>query len=241
MLELDRVCAGYGDTQILFDVSFDVRQGESVALLGRNGMGKTTSLLAIMGLNRARRGTIRFKGQDITQMLPFRIARAGIGYSPEGRRLFATLTVLQNLRIPFVNKHADRSAWESELKKVYALFPKLEERAGQVAGSLSGGEQQMVAIARSMIAGDELLLLDEPTEGIAPQIVEQIIAAIGELKRQGRTVLIVEQNPHAAFAFADRAYILEKGRVVHAESTAALAQSPAVLARYLGVAAEEAA
>jgi len=241
MLVLDRVCAGYGDTQVLFDVAFEIRRGESVALLGRNGMGKTTCLLAIMGVNPATAGMIRFKDQDITRAAPFRIARAGIAYSPEGRHLFATLTVLQNLRIPFINKRSDRNAWPDALANVYALFPRLEERASQIAGSLSGGEQQMVAIARAMIAGDELLLLDEPTEGISPKIVEQIIAAIGELKRQGRTLLIVEQNPHAAFAFADRAYVLEKGRVVLAESTRTLASSPDLLARYLGVAAEEAA
>jgi branched-chain amino acid transport system ATP-binding protein len=238
MLVLERVCAGYGDTQVLFDVSLEVRRGESVALLGRNGMGKTTCLLAIMGLNPPRSGAIRFRDRAIAGQAPFRIARMGVGYVPEGRHLFSTLTVLQNLRIPFVNKRSDKRGFNEELDKVFALFPRLRERSEQRAGSLSGGEQQMVALGRAMVGGDELLLLDEPTEGIAPAIVEEIVQAIGVLKREGKTLLVVEQNPHTAFAVSDRAYVMQKGQIALAEATAVLARSPDLLTRYLGVAAD---
>jgi branched-chain amino acid transport system ATP-binding protein len=235
MLTLDGVGAGYGDTTVLRDVTMEVRAGEAVALLGRNGMGKTTTLRAIMGLNPARAGRITFKGREVTRLPPFEIARRGIGYAPEGRQLFAPLTVLQNLRIPFVNKHPDRTQWTAQLERVFRLFPALRERGGQQAGSLSGGEQQMVAIARALVGGDELVVLDEPTEGLAPTLVKTIVEAIRVLRAQGLTVLIVEQNVHTAFAVADRAYVLEKGRIVLERSTADLAREPDVLQRYLGV------
>ena len=235
MLTLDGVEAGYGDTTVLRDVSLEVRAGEAVALLGRNGMGKTTTLSAIMGLNPARAGRITFKGRDVTRLLPFEIARCGIGYAPEGRRLFAPLTVLQNLRIPFVNKHPDRTQWAAQCERVFQLFPALRARGGQLAGSLSGGEQQMVAIARALVGGDELVVLDEPTEGLAPTVVKTIVDAIRVLRAQGLTLLIVEQNVHTAFAVADRAYVLEKGHIVLERSTTQLAREPDVLQRYLGV------
>jgi branched-chain amino acid transport system ATP-binding protein len=238
MLALARVEAGYGDALVLWDVSFEVERGEAVALLGRNGMGKTTALLAIMGLNPARGGRITFKGEDITELPPFEIARRGIGYAPEGRRLFAPLSLLQNLRIPFVNKHPDRSQWAAQLDRVFTLFPALAARRTQPAGSLSGGEQQMLAIARALIGGDELLVLDEPTEGLAPTVVEAIVEALRALKREGLTVLIVEQNVRTAFAVADRAYVLEKGRICASGRTADLARDPELLERYLGVAGE---
>jgi branched-chain amino acid transport system ATP-binding protein len=238
MLALSDVSAGYGDTAVLSGVSLKVDDGEAVALLGRNGMGKTTCLLAIMGLNPARAGSIRFNGSEIRGLRPFEIARLGIGYAPEGRKLFATLTVLQNLRIPFVNKHPDRSKWDAELARVFALFPRLRERTRQLAGSLSGGEQQMLAIGRAMIGGDRFLVLDEPTEGIAPAVVDAIIEAIAALKRDGRTLLLVEQNAHTALAIADRAYVLEKGRVVLGGPAAELHADAALLERYLGVAGE---
>jgi branched-chain amino acid transport system ATP-binding protein len=235
MMTLERVAAGYGDTTVLWDVSMEVRPGEAVALLGRNGMGKTTTLRAIMGLNPAREGRITFKGRDITHLAPFAIARSGIGYAPEGRQLFAPLTVVQNLRIPFVNKHPDRTQWPAQLDRVFRLFPVLRERRRQLAGSLSGGEQQMVAIARALVGGDELLVLDEPTEGLAPTVVAAIVEAIRTLKAQGQTVLLVEQNAHTAFAVADRAYVLEKGRIALERATAELREDPVVLQRYLGV------
>jgi branched-chain amino acid transport system ATP-binding protein len=237
MLGLESVVSGYGDTTVLWDVSVEVGRREAVALLGRNGMGKTTTLLAVMGLNPARRGRIRFKGEDITGLRPFEIARRGIGYAPEGRQLFAPLTVLQNLRIPFVNKHADRRHWAPRLERTFELFPLLAARRHQAAGSLSGGEQQMLAIARALIGGDELLLLDEPTEGLAPTVVAAIVEALQKLKREGVTILLVEQNVHHAFAIADRAYVIEKGRISLAGSTAELAGDVELLQRHVGVTA----
>lgn len=235
MLQIDDLWSGYGDNTVLSGVSLTVNAGKAVALLGRNGMGKTTCLLAVMGLNPARRGEIRFEGRPISSLAPYDIARLGIGYSPEGRRLFAPLTVLQNLRIPFVNKHPDKSQWAAQLKAVFDLFPALEGRSRQKAGSLSGGEQQMVAIARTIIGGDKLLVLDEPTEGLAPLVIDTIIEAIRKLKSLGKTVLLVEQNAARAFEVADRAYILEKGKVVANGSTAQLTADRGMLDRYLGI------
>jgi branched-chain amino acid transport system ATP-binding protein len=237
MLTLRGVTGGYGDTTVLWDVSLEVQRGEAVALLGRNGMGKTTTLLAIMGLNPARGGSVVFKDTDITRLRPFQIARLGIGYAPEGRQLFAPLTVVQNLRIPFVNKAHDRHGWDGALQRVFELFPRLAERRHQEAGSLSGGEQQMLAIARTLVGGDEFLLLDEPTEGLAPTVVQTIVEALVTLKAQGYTVLLVEQNVHTAFAVADRAYVLEKGRVTLATTTADLRRDRVTLEQRLGVGA----
>ena len=237
MLAVEHLTGGYGDSTVLWDVSFDVPAGSAVALLGKNGMGKTTTLLAVMGLNPARGGRIRFKGRDITRLPPFRIARLGIGYAPEGRQLFAPLTVVQNLRIPFVNKQPDRARWTAELDRVFALFPRLAERRTQKAGTLSGGEQQMLAIARALIGGDELLILDEPTEGLAPTVVEAIVSALRTLKQQAHTVLLVEQNVHTALAVADHVYVLEKGRVSASGRAAELAADRTLLERHLGVSA----
>ena len=239
MLVLDRVSGGYGDTSVLWEVSMEIRAGEAVALLGRNGMGKTTTLLAIMGLNPARRGAVRFRDRDITRLPPFAIARLGIGYAPEGRQLFAPLTVVQNLRIPFANKQSDRGQWPVQLERVFSLFPPLADRRQQAAGSLSGGEQQMLAIARALVGGDALLVLDEPTEGLAPAVVETIVEVLRRLKREGQTVLLVEQNVHTALAVADRAYVLEKGRIAAARAIADLRGDAALLERHLGVAAPD--
>jgi branched-chain amino acid transport system ATP-binding protein len=238
MLTLEHVAAGYGDTTVLWDVSLEVHRGEAVALLGRNGMGKTTTLLTTLGLCPARAGRVTFKGTDITRWPPFAIARLGVGYAPEGRQLFAPLTVVQNLRIPFVNKHPDRRRWPAQLERVFTLFPALRERRGQLAGSLSGGEQQMLAIGRALVGGDEFLVLDEPTEGLAPTVVSAIVEAILTLKAQGITVLLVEQNAHTAFAVADRAYVLEKGRIALERPAADLARDRGALQRYLGVDAD---
>jgi branched-chain amino acid transport system ATP-binding protein len=235
MLRLEHVRCDYGDTTVLWDLSFEVGRREAVALLGRNGMGKTTTLLAVMGLNPARSGRIVFKGEDITQLRPFEIARRGIGYAPEGRQLFAPLTVLQNLRIPFVNKHADPRQWSAQLGRTFELFPALAPRRHQAAGSLSGGEQQMLAIARALIGGDEFLLLDEPTEGLAPTVVTAIVEALQRLKSEGVTILLVEQNVHHAFAIADRAYVIEKGRISLSGSSADLERDVERLQRHVGV------
>jgi branched-chain amino acid transport system ATP-binding protein len=235
ILSLQSVRAGYGDTTVLWDLSLDVRRGEAVAVLGRNGMGKTTMLLAIMGLNPARGGRIVFKDEDITRLRPFEIARRGIGYAPEGRQLFAPLTVLQNLRIPFVNKYPDRRQWTAQLDRIFTLFPALASRRHQTAGSLSGGEQQMLAIARALIGGDDVLLLDEPTEGLAPTVVATIVEALRTLKRDGVTILLVEQNVHHALAIADRAYVIEKGRISLSASTSELKRDLELLQRHVGV------
>lgn len=235
MLQLEHVTAGYGDAIVIDDVSLEVRRGEAVALLGRNGMGKTTTLRTITGLHRRQRGRISFKGEEISQMPPYAIARRGIGYVPEGRQLFGPLTVEQNLRIPFVNKQRDRSRWASQLGRMYELFPVLRERRNQAAGSLSGGEQQMVAIARALIGNDELIILDEPTEGLAPAVVEAIVGALKRLKADGLTILLVEQNTHAAITISDRAYVLEKGKIATEQPVAALKQDAKLLQRFLGV------
>jgi branched-chain amino acid transport system ATP-binding protein len=238
MLSLRNVEAGYADTPVLWDVSLEVQQGEVVALLGRNGMGKTTTLLAIMGLNPARRGSITFRGEEISRLRSFEIARRGIGYAPEGRQLFAPLTVVQNLRIPFVNKHSERSQWAAQLDRVFDLFPALAARRRQQAGSLSGGEQQMLSIARALVGGDEFLVLDEPTEGLAPTVVAVIVDALQKLKRQGVTVLLVEQNVLTALGVADRAYVIEKGRISLSGRTAELRRDAELVERYLGVGVE---
>ena len=235
MLRLDAVKAGYGDSTILWDLSLEVGANEAVALLGRNGMGKTTTLRAILGLTTLRSGRISFEGTDLEGLRTFEIARRGIGYAPEGRRLFATLSVEENLRVPFASKHPDRRQWRAQRDRVFALFPALEDRRQQTAGSLSGGEQQMLAIARAMIGGDRLLLLDEPTEGLAPAVVSNIIAALNTLKRDGISVLLVEQNVQTALAVADRAYVLEKGRTTLSATAAQFAQDRSLLDRYLGV------
>lgn len=237
MLELSDVRSGYGDTTVLWGLSLKVARGEVVALVGRNGMGKTTTLRTIIGLTLARAGSIIFKGSEIRGLPPFEIARRGIGYSPEGRQLFGPLTVIQNLRIPFVNKEPDRSRWESQLARVFDLFPVLAERRRQRAGSLSGGEQQMLAIARTLIGGDDCLLLDEPTEGLAPKIVDSILETLRRLRHEGLTVLLVEQDVGRAFAVADRAYILEKGQIAASGAIMSLKQQPGLLERYLGVGA----
>ena len=235
MLRLDGVTASYGDVPVLRDVSIEVRTGEAVALLGRNGMGKTTTIRTIMGLTRIGGGRVIVDGRDVTRLPPFEIARLGVGYAPEGRQLFGPLTVLENLRIPFVNKQADRSRWPTQLARVFDLFPVLAERRGQQAGSLSGGEQQMLAIARAMVGGDRCLVLDEPTEGLAPAVVTTIISVLKRLKADGLTVLLVEQNVRSALAVADRAYLIEKGRIDLSASTAELKSNRDLLDRCLGV------
>ncbi len=234
MLRLDALTAGYGDSTILWDLSLEVGAGEVVAMLGRNGMGKTTTLRTILGLTTIRSGRISFAGTDLNGLRTFEIARRGIGYAPEGRRLFATLSVEENLRIPFVSKHPDRRQWRSQCDRVFALFPQLRDRRRQSAGSLSGGEQQMLAIARAMIGGDRLLLLDEPTEGLAPGVVSSIVAALKALKRDGIAVLLVEQNVQTALAVADRVYVLEKGRTTLSATTVELTRDRSVLQRCLG-------
>ena len=233
MLELHGVTAGYGDTTVLWDVSLRVGRGEAVALLGRNGMGKTTTLRAIMGLNPARGGRIVFKDTDVTRLPPFEIARLGIGYAPEGAQLFAPLTVLQNLRIPFVNKQRDRARWPGQLERVFQLFPRLAERRSQKAGTMSGGEQQMCAMGRALMARPKLLMLDEPSLGLAPIFVERIFDIVREINKQGTSVLLVEQNALMALDTAHRGYVLETGKIALADDAKALRHNDEVRKTYL--------
>lgn len=219
MLILQEVHTYYGDSHVLQGLSLHVNRGECVALLGTNGMGKTTTLRTVMGLAPAKLGVIRFNGDDVTSLAPFKIARLGLGYVPEDRGLFASLSVIENLSVPFLNlqgKH--RKPWSDIEESIYSLFPLLGKRKRQLAGSLSGGEQQMLATARALISGHRMILLDEPTEGLAPIVVENLVKALLKLKGEGHTILLVEQNVKAAMDLADRGYILQKGRIIHEDS-----------------------
>src|SRR5919201_5512831 len=209
------VHAGYGATPILFGVSLDVRAGEAVALLGKNGMGKTTLMKTAMGFLRPSRGHIEFEGQRVTGRSPHEIARLGIGFVPENRRIFPGLTVRENLELG-LSAVADRSSAirRQRLDDVFRHFPRLRERIDQPGKTLSGGEQQMLAIARVMMAGARIILMDEPTQGLAPALVRGIREMIGELKRLGVTVLLVEQNARMALNVCDRGYVMEKGVIV---------------------------
>ena len=236
MLALAGIHTYYGESHILQGISLHVDEGECVALLGPNGMGKTTTLRTIMGLTPARSGSVKFKVQDITHLRPFQIARLGIGYVPEDRGLFTELTVLENLRVPFLNlKRRNHQRWKEIEDRIYHLFPVLRERKTQMAGTLSGGEQQMLSTARGLISGEEMVLLDEPTEGLAPVIVQNIIGAFEKIKEQRHTMLLVEQNIHTAMRVADRCYILEKGRIKLEETMEDLAHRPDLLHQSLGV------
>lgn len=211
MLELKNVHAGYGRAQILSDVSFQVNAGEVVALLGRNGAGKTTTLKSIMQLLKPSRGEVRFDGRLISSLRPFEVARRGLGYVPEDRRVFATLTVSENLEVARQPPRQGAPTWS--LDQLYELFPNLAERARASARNLSGGEQQMLTVARTLMGNPRAILLDEPSEGLAPLIVEQMAKAISGLKSKGVTILLSEQNIHFAKLVADNAVVIEKGRI----------------------------
>ena len=229
-LSVRDVHAWYGESHILHGMSFDVPRGEVVTLLGRNGAGKTTTMRAIMGLVRNRKGSIRFDGVDTISYQPHRIARLGIAYCPEERGIFSSLDVTENLLLPPVVKPGGMG-----LDEVYALFPRLKERGSSQGTKLSGGEQQMLAIARILRTGASLLLLDEPTEGLAPVIVQQIGAMIREIKKRGFTVLLVEQNFTFAATLADRHYVMEHGRIIDEIGNEDLASATGKLHAYLGV------
>jgi branched-chain amino acid transport system ATP-binding protein len=207
LLETNNLCAWYGRAQILFDVSIEVGRGEVVALMGRNGAGKSTTLKALMGMTPQRAGQVEFMGHDIAREAPYQIARRGLGYVPEDRRIFADLTVEENLTVGAKGV----GVWTTT--RVYAFFPKLQELAGRRAGSLSGGEQQMLTVARTLMGNPRVLLLDEPSEGLAPVIVRALGDQIAALKREGLTILLSEQNLKFAARLADRAYIIEKGEI----------------------------
>ncbi|HEY8845592.1 MAG TPA: ABC transporter ATP-binding protein [Candidatus Limnocylindrales bacterium] len=234
MLELADVHVRYGNIRALQGVSLRVDSGELVALIGSNGAGKSTTLRTISGLLRPTQGTIVFEGADITNAGTDRIVARGISQCPEGRRIFGSLTVSDNLRLGAVSRK-DAKEVAADLEMVFELFPLLRERLGQAGGTLSGGEQQMLAIGRALMSRPRLLLLDEPSLGLAPLMVERIFATIAELKRQGRTILLVEQNVHQALDVADRAYVLETGRITLDGEAAVLRHDPKVEQSYLGV------
>ncbi len=232
LLELEDVHAAYGLSRVLFGISIEVNQGECVCLLGRNGVGKTTTMRAVMGLTPPSSGHVRFKTRDITGWPPHRIARAGIGFVPEDRRIFAELSVWENLDVA---RRAAARPGRWTMESVIDLFPVLGTLRDRQGGFLSGGEQQMLTIARTLMGNPELLLLDEPSEGLAPLVVEALLAKVGELKAQGLTILLAEQGIEFSLALADRVYVLEKGAVRFSGDAAALRADRSVLDELLAV------
>ena len=233
MLEIQEIDAAYGDIRILSGVSISVGAGEIVALLGPNGAGKSTLLNTVAGLLRPRRGTVRFRGEDLHRLRADLIVERGVALVPEGRRLFAGMTVEDNLELGAFAPRA-RAARGAALARVYALFPDLRERRRQLVRALSGGQQQMVAVGRALMSSPRLLMLDEPSLGIAPRLVRSIMDALAEINRAGVGVLLVEQNVHAALGLAHRAYVLESGRVALQGGAAELLDDPHVRRAYLG-------
>ena len=233
MLEIKRLNAGYGRARILFDLDLDARPGEVVVLLGRNGAGKSTALKTIIGLVRPTSGEIRFAGKRIDRLQPFQIARLGIGYVPEDRRIFTDLTVTENLEVGRRPARADAAHWTSE--RLFRLFPNLAEMRNRLGAHMSGGEQQMLTIARTLMGNPRAVLLDEPSEGLAPLIVQQVARTVLQLKQEGLTVLLCEQNLHFAQAVADRAFVLEKGHVRYSGAMRALEADAALRDQYLSL------
>ena len=236
ILELEDVHTYYGSIQALKGISLEVKDGEIVTLIGANGAGKSTTLRSINGLNSPRRGRIRFQGREITYASAHDIVEQGISQSPEGRRLFPRMTVLENLEMGTFQRsdRGDRKAVNEDLERVYELFPRLNERKSQKAGTLSGGEQQMVAIGRALMARPKLLLLDEPSMGLAPIFVERIFEIIQEINSQGTPILLVEQNALMALDVANRGYVLETGQVALADDAKKLKENEDVKKTYLG-------
>ena len=233
ILEIGDIHTYYGSIQALKGISLTVNDGEIVTLLGANGAGKTTTLRSINGLNRPRQGTIHFQGRDITTTPPHEIVKRGIAQSPEGRRLFPRMSVTENLEMGAFQR-SDRTEIRSDMDRVFELFPRLHERRSQKAGTMSGGEQQMCAIGRALMARPKLLLLDEPSMGLAPIFVEKIFEIVGEINQQGTPILLVEQNALMALDAADRGYVLETGHIVLADNAAALKTNEEVRKTYLG-------
>jgi len=233
LLELEGVSAGYGPTLCVRQVSLSVGRGEIVALLGANGAGKSTLLMTVSGLVRARKGAIRFDGARIDQRPPEAIAAAGLGHVPEGRRIFSRLTVLENLELGAYLR-GDRQGIAGDLHRIFELFPILQQRRRQLAGTLSGGEQQMLAMGRGLMARPQLLLLDEPSLGLAPKLVQVVFDVIARINEAGTTILLVEQNARMALTVAHRGYLLETGAIAMTDTAQALAANPRVKAAYLG-------
>ena len=231
VLTVDGVETCYGLSQVLFGVSLSIGPGEMVTLMGRNGMGKTTTVRSIMGLTQARAGRIVFQGADIRGLPAYRIAQLGMGLVPEGRQIFPNLTVLENL----IATSVERPGGEWSLERVYELFPRLAERQTSMGNQLSGGEQQMLAVGRALMTNPQLLLLDEATEGLAPLIRHEIWKCLARLKQTGLAILVIDKNVGALLRVADRHFLLERGRVVWTGDSAALAAAPDVQRQYLGV------
>jgi branched-chain amino acid transport system ATP-binding protein len=229
-LEVEGVHTYYGESHVLQGISLQVEPGEVLAILGRNGMGKTTLIRTIVGFTPPREGRIRYKDTEISRLPPFRMVALGMALVPQGRRVFPSLSVRENLEV------ARRGAGRWNLEQVYALFPRLRERAANRANKLSGGEQQMLAIGRALMSNPDLLLMDEPTEGLAPLLVREVGRVIAELKRSGLTILLVEQNLALALSVADRVHVLSRGQIVHTGTPAELMTNDDVKTRYLGVA-----
>ncbi len=232
MLSVERLAASYGPAQVLFDISFSVGEGEVVTLIGRNGMGKTTTIFALMGLVPPENGTATFDGLSLIGLPPYRIAQAGLGLVPEGRQIFPTLTVEENLIATGATRFGAKQ-WT--LDRVYSFFPALAERRSHMGNELSGGEQQMLAIGRALMTNPKLLILDEATEGLAPKIRTEIWQCLTRLKQEGHAILIVDKHLEALLRFANRHVVIEKGHVVWTGTSAALAADPSVRQRYLQV------
>lgn len=235
LLEVKGLCVNYGHIEAIRDISFGVEEGSIATLIGANGAGKTTTLKTVSGLRKVREGTVTFDGKDITSLAPHERVGLGISQSPEGRGIFVGMSVRENLEMgAYVRKDRGSADYKADLERVMALFPRLEERIGQVAGTMSGGEQQMLAIGRALMAKPRLILLDEPSMGLAPKLIQQIFSIIGEINQQGTTVLLVEQNAAQALKRADTAHILETGEIVRSGTGAELAGDDSVKAAYLG-------
>jgi branched-chain amino acid transport system ATP-binding protein len=239
LLEIHAIQSGYGPSRVLHGVDLEIEQGEVIALLGRNGMGKTTTVNTTMGLIPTRAGEVLFEGKRLTGLPAHRIARAGLGLVPEGRQIFPNLTVEENLvatsRVPTATDGGDKATGWWSLERVYELFPQLIERRNSMGSTLSGGEQQMLAIGRALMTNPKLLILDEATEGLAPLIRQEIWSCLARLGQEGQSILVIDKNLADLTRIADRHYILEKGSIVWEGSSAALTGDPAIAERYLGV------
>jgi branched-chain amino acid transport system ATP-binding protein len=234
MLEVTDIRTFYGNIEALKGVSLTVEEGEVVTLIGSNGAGKSTTLRSISGLNSPRSGSIRFLGREVARMAPQEIVSLGVSQSPEGRHCFPRMSVRENLDLGAYLRSSDKAGIAEDMDRVFDLFPRLKERERQKAGTMSGGEQQMLAIGRALMARPRLLLLDEPSMGIAPILVDRIYETIAEINRQGMTILLVEQNANYALGVSKRAYVLETGQVALSDQSAALRENPDVQKAYLG-------
>jgi branched-chain amino acid transport system ATP-binding protein len=231
ILDVEDIHTYYGDAYVLQGLSLKLEQGQILGLLGRNGVGKTTLVKSIVGFNPPRRGRVLFKGADITHVSSFETVRAGMGLVPQGRRVFPTLSVEENLRV--AERGIERHGWNAE--RVYALFPQLQERRSQRAKTLSGGEQQMLAIGRALMTNPDCLIMDEPSEGLAPIVIQGVWDAVGKLKAQGLSILLVEQNASLALKLVDHVHVMSKGRVVYSASPQELWANEEVKSAYLGI------